>query len=320
MKLTDYIKGKRRGKAANRIEREAMDDSFLAEALEGYDAVEGNHTKRLGAMRRELRRRTAARHISQFYWSVAACALVLIGLAGWGAFYMRNNYSQVRLARNAASEAEYAACEAITMDEAPIIEEEEREITSMEPQASVRADARNAPLTKSSREAISKTGRNFHSYTVETIDGTPYPLSRLKGKRVMVVNVASKCGLTPQYAQLQSLYERYGGARFEIVAFPANNFGAQEPGTNAEIKQFCTANYGVTFPVMSKISVKGDDMAPVYQYLTRKALNGKQEAEVTWNFQKFLIDESGNWVAMFPPKTLPDAPEIVAWITTGVIP
>ncbi|MDR1723100.1 MAG: glutathione peroxidase [Tannerella sp.] len=158
---------------------------------------------------------------------------------------------------------------------------------------------------------------NFHAFTVENIDGESFSLSELRGKKVLVVNVASKCGLTPQYEQLQSLYERYGGDKFTIVAFPANNFASQEPGTNSEIKEFCTVNYGVTFPVMAKISVKGDDTAPVYQWLTKKSQNGKQDAEVTWNFQKFLIDENGNWVATIPPKTLPDDDRIINWITIG---
>jgi glutathione peroxidase len=158
--------------------------------------------------------------------------------------------------------------------------------------------------------------KNFHDFTVQTIAGAPLSLSDFKGKKVLVVNVASKCGLTPQYKQLQELHDTYGKGNFVVIGFPANNFGQQEPGTNEEIQEFCTLNYGVTFPMMAKISVKGDDISPLYKWLTRKSENGKQDAEVTWNFQKFLIDENGNWAGSFEPKTLPDAPEIIHWIET----
>jgi glutathione peroxidase len=156
--------------------------------------------------------------------------------------------------------------------------------------------------------------KNFHDFTVKTIDGEDFKLSSLRGKKVLVVNTASKCGLTPQYKLLQQLYETYADRSFVIVGFPANNFGAQEPGTNDEIKAFCEANYGVTFPMMEKISVKGEDMAPLYQWLTQKSQNGREDVEVKWNFQKFLIDENGNWVQSLPPATSPLAEEIVAWI------
>jgi len=156
--------------------------------------------------------------------------------------------------------------------------------------------------------------KNFHDFTVKSINGKEYPLSQLKGKKVLVVNVASKCGLTPQYEELQKIYETYGGEKFTIIGFPANNFKEQEPGTNEEIVQFCSLNYGVTFPLMEKISVVGDDIAPVYKWLTQKSENGKQDAEVTWNFQKFLIDEDGNWAGVFEPKTKPMSEEIIAWI------
>jgi glutathione peroxidase len=161
---------------------------------------------------------------------------------------------------------------------------------------------------------VSSTPPSFYDFTVETIDGAIFSLSRLKGKKVMVVNVASKCGLTPQYAQLQALYERYKDKNLVIIGFPANNFGAQEPGSNEEIKTFCIANYGVTFPMMAKISVKGDDMDPLYRWLTTKEANGVADAEVTWNFQKFLIDETGQWVKSIEPKESPQSEEIIAWI------
>ncbi|MDR0536499.1 MAG: glutathione peroxidase [Tannerellaceae bacterium] len=162
---------------------------------------------------------------------------------------------------------------------------------------------------------ISGQNVKFHDFTVKTIDGKDFPLSSLKGKKVLVVNVASKCGLTPQYEQLQKLYDTYGKDKFVIIGFPANNFGAQEPGTNTEIQTFCTTTYGVTFPMMAKISVKGDDIAPIYQWLTQKDKNGKADAEVTWNFQKFLIDEDGNWIKSIPPRTVPLSEEITSWIS-----
>jgi len=155
---------------------------------------------------------------------------------------------------------------------------------------------------------------SFYDYTVKTIDGKDFRLSELKGKKVLVVNVASKCGNTPQYKDLQQLYMKYKDSGFVIVAFPANNFGAQEPGTNAEIQAFCTENYGVTFPMMSKISVKGDDIAPLYRWLTMKSLNGVADAEVTWNFQKFMIGPDGKWMGTVEPGKNPMSEEIITWI------
>lgn len=155
----------------------------------------------------------------------------------------------------------------------------------------------------------------FHDYKVETIDGEMISLSQFKGKKVMVVNTASKCGLTPQYTDLQKLYDTYGGENFVIVGFPANNFMNQEPGTNEEIASFCQANYGVTFPMMAKISVKGEDIHPLYQWLTSMDKNGVLESDVKWNFQKYLIDEQGRLVKMIPPREKPMSEEIIAWIT-----
>ena len=158
---------------------------------------------------------------------------------------------------------------------------------------------------------------NLHDFTVRAIDGSDYPLAQLAGKKVIVVNVASKCGLTPQYKALQALYEKYRESGLVIVGFPANNFLGQEPGTNEEIQTFCEVNYGVTFPMMSKISVKGKEMHPLYAWLTRKSENGVEDSPVTWNFQKFLIDGQGNRVASIAPKTKPDAEEVVRWIESG---
>lgn len=157
-------------------------------------------------------------------------------------------------------------------------------------------------------------GKSFYDFTVKTIDGKDFNLSQLKGKKVLVVNVASRCGLTPQYAELQELYDQYKNKNFVIIGFPANNFMGQEPGTNEEIAKFCTLNYDVTFPMMAKISVKGKDMAPLYQWLTEKQLNGKQDAPVQWNFQKFMIDENGNWAGFVEPKKSPFSETIVSWI------
>jgi glutathione peroxidase len=156
---------------------------------------------------------------------------------------------------------------------------------------------------------------NFYSFKTKDIDGKTFDLSSLKGKKVLVVNTASKCGNTPQYKDLEALYLKYGGDKFVIIGFPANNFMSQEPGTNAEIKQFCTEKYQVTFPMMQKISVKGDDIDPIYKWLTTKLLNGKMDAPVSWNFQKFMIDEKGNLVDFVSPGTKPNDNKIVNWIT-----
>ncbi len=155
----------------------------------------------------------------------------------------------------------------------------------------------------------------LHKFKVQSLDGETFDLASLKGKKVMVVNTASKCGLTPQYEQLQAIYEKYGGDNFVIIGFPANNFMNQEPGTAEEIREFCTLNYGVTFPMMAKISVKGDDQHPLYQWLTQKSKNGVTDSKVTWNFQKYLIGPDGNLEKVIPPKTKPDDPEIIDWIT-----
>lgn len=141
--------------------------------------------------------------------------------------------------------------------------------------------------------SLEAQNKSFYDFAVKTIDGKEFSLSSLKGKKVLVVNVASKCGLTPQYAQLEKLYEKYKDKDFVIIGFPANNFMGQEPGSNEEIAQFCSLNYGVTFPMMAKISVKGKEIAPLYQWLTEKKLNGKEDASAQWNFQKFMIDENG---------------------------
>ena len=155
---------------------------------------------------------------------------------------------------------------------------------------------------------------SFYDFTVKDITGKDYPLSQLKGKKVLVVNTASKCGFTPQYEGLQELYETYGGDDFMIIGFPANNFAKQEPGSNEEIATFCSINYGVTFPMMSKISVKGDDQHSLYRWLTSKSENGVEDSKVTWNFQKYIIDEEGQLVGHFAPTVKPDSKKLVSWI------
>lgn len=162
--------------------------------------------------------------------------------------------------------------------------------------------------------SLSAQTKSLYNFKASTLDGQPFDLNSLKGKKVMVVNTASKCGLTPQYAQLQKLYEKYKDQNFVIIGFPANNFGSQEPGTNSEIKEFCTLNYGVTFPMMSKISVKGANIDPIYSWLTNKSENGLLDAPVQWNFQKFLINENGMLADVALPKVLPDDEKIIKWI------
>jgi glutathione peroxidase len=161
---------------------------------------------------------------------------------------------------------------------------------------------------------VSAQTKSFYDLTTKTIDGKEFKFSSLKGKKVLVVNTASRCGHTPQYKDLQSLYETYSSKGFVIIGFPANNFLSQEPGTNDEIRQFCTEKYNVTFPMMQKISVKGDDIDPIYQWLTKKSENGVLDAPVTWNFQKFMIDENGKLIGMVPPKDNPKTQKILDWL------
>jgi glutathione peroxidase len=156
--------------------------------------------------------------------------------------------------------------------------------------------------------------KTFYDFTVLTIDGEKISLSTFKGKKVLVVNVASKCGFTPQYEGLEALYRKYKGQNFVVIGFPANNFLGQEPGTNEEIKQFCTLKYDVTFPMMAKISVKGKDIHPLYKWLTNKSENGVLNAKVKWNFQKFMIDETGKLVGFASPSEKPNSEKIVKWI------
>lgn len=156
--------------------------------------------------------------------------------------------------------------------------------------------------------------KTLYDFKVKDINGKEFDFSSLKGKKVLVVNVASKCGLTPQYTKLQELYEKYKDSNFVVIGFPANNFNGQEPGTDEEIKTFCTLNYNVSFPMMSKIDVVGENKAPIYKWLTEKAENGKLDTEVQWNFQKYMIDENGHLVDFVPPREDPFCDKIVKWI------
>jgi len=154
----------------------------------------------------------------------------------------------------------------------------------------------------------------IYQFKVTDLYGKEFDFASLRGKKVLIVNTASECGLTPQYKDLEAIYEKYKDKNFVIVGFPANNFGSQEPGSNEQIAKFCQLNYGVTFPMMSKISVKGEDKNEVYQFLTEKNRNGLQDSEVEWNFQKYLINEQGELVKVLSPRVLPTDAAIVGWI------
>lgn len=153
--------------------------------------------------------------------------------------------------------------------------------------------------------------KSIYDFKVDALDGGTIDFSAFKGKKILIVNTASKCGYTPQYKELEELYEKYKD-KLVIVGFPANNFGGQEPGTNAEIKEFCKKNYGVSFPMAAKVSVKGDDTAPIYQWLCNKSQNGVLDAEIKWNFGKFLLDEHGRLLNYFPSKVTPLSEEITS--------
>ena len=157
------------------------------------------------------------------------------------------------------------------------------------------------------------TQQSFYDLRAQTIDGEEFLFSELKGKRVLIVNVASKCGYTPQYEELQKLHEQYGGEDFIILGFPANDFGFQEPGSEAQIKSFCSKNYGVSFQMMSKVKTNRSRGHEVYQWLCNKAQNGVEDAKVSWNFNKFLIDENGNWVAHYESRMDPMSAEITTF-------
>lgn len=161
--------------------------------------------------------------------------------------------------------------------------------------------------------AATLTGGSIYDFNVDGLDGSNINFSQYKGKKIMIVNTASKCGNTPQYKDLEALYEKYKG-KLVIIGFPANNFGGQEPGTSNEIQEFCTKNYGVTFPMADKISVKGDDTHELYKYLKEQAAAKGFTDPVTWNFGKFLINEKGELIATFSPRTQPMSEEILKYL------
>ncbi len=157
------------------------------------------------------------------------------------------------------------------------------------------------------------TGNSIHQFKVPSIDGETIDFSKFKGKKILVVNTASKCGYTPQYADLEKLHKTYGN-KLVVVGFPANNFGGQEPGSNAEINAFCQKNYGVSFIMAEKVSVKGTDTHPLFNFLTQKSSNGVMDAEIKWNFTKFLLDEKGKLLAVFPSRVNPMSEEITKYL------
>jgi glutathione peroxidase len=170
----------------------------------------------------------------------------------------------------------------------------------------------NMPTEVKQPETMTK--ETIHQFKVKDLNGKEFDFSSLKGKKIMIVNTASKCGLTPQYKDLEAIYKKYKSKNFVIVGFPANNFASQEPGTDKEIASFCQLNYGVSFPMMSKVSVKGADMCTVYKFLTQKSKNGLQDSEVEWNFQKYLINVNGELEKVILPQVLPTDASIVEWI------
>ena len=160
---------------------------------------------------------------------------------------------------------------------------------------------------------LSLSAQSIHSFNVKSIDGTALNLAKFKGKKILIVNTASKCGYTPQYEGLEKVYEQYKD-KLVILGFPCNQFGGQEPGTNEEIVAFCKKNYGVSFPLADKIDVKGENTAPIYQWLTQKAKNGVLDASISWNFNKFLLDENGKMIAYFPSNVKPDSDAILSYL------
>ena len=166
--------------------------------------------------------------------------------------------------------------------------------------------------------ALAAPHRSVYDFTLNSIDGQPTSFTQYHGKVLLLVNVASRCGFTPQYTALEALYEKYKSRGLVIVGVPANNFGGQEPGTNAEIKTFCTNKYQVTFPIMAKVSVLGDDKTPLYQFLTDKSVNPTIGGEIKWNFTKFLFDRNGKPVARFDSAVTPDSPEVISAVEAAL--
>lgn len=173
-------------------------------------------------------------------------------------------------------------------------------------------------LLVTASESTTSAGANILNHTVKDIDGNEIDLEQYKGKVILLVNVASKCGLTPQYADLMEIHNKYASKGLAILGFPANNFRNQEPGSNAEIKEFCSSNYNVAFDLFSKISVAGEDKAPLYKVLTSNELNGEFGGEIKWNFTKFLADKDGNIIARFEPRTKPTDETVITAIEAAL--
>lgn len=169
-------------------------------------------------------------------------------------------------------------------------------------------------LITSSQDTKTMSKPTIYNCEANDIDGQAFNFEKYRGYKILIVNTASKCGYTPQYEELQQLYKTFSRSKFVIVAFPSNDFGEQEPGENQDIKAFCTKNYGVTFPVMEKVSVKGKNMCSVYQFLTQKRKNGVMDSTVDWNFQKYLINENGELEKVLPSKVRPMDEQIVEWV------
>jgi glutathione peroxidase len=177
--------------------------------------------------------------------------------------------------------------------------------------AVVLAVQNNDTITMNDSSVAAQPVPTIYDFKVPALDGTTIDFAAFKGKKILIVNTASECGYTPQYEGLQKLYTKFGG-RVVVVGFPCNDFGGQEPGTGGEIKAFCQKNYGVTFPLAEKVTVKGAGIAPIFQWLTTKSFNGVMDAEIKWNFTKFLIDGEGKLVAKFDSRVDPFAPEITS--------
>lgn len=173
-----------------------------------------------------------------------------------------------------------------------------------------------AKTAKPTQKSENMSAQNIYQFKVKDLYGKEFDFATLKGKKVIIVNTASKCGLTPQYKDLEALYKEYKDKGVVVVGFPSNDFAGQEPGTNEEIAAFCERNYGVTFPMMDKVTVKGKDKAAIYEFLTQKSKNGLQDSEVEWNFQKYLINEKGQLEKVVSPRTLPGDQEIIDWINS----
>lgn len=177
-----------------------------------------------------------------------------------------------------------------------------------------------SPVMANGKSGKTDKVKSVYDFSLKDINGKDVKLKNYRGKVVMLVNVASKCGLTPQYEGLQKIYTKYQGQGFVILGIPANNFGGQEPGTNEEIKTFCSLKYNVTFPMFSKISVKGDDIDPLYKFLTDKQTNPEFGGDIAWNFNKFLVDRNGKIIARFSPKETPDSEKVIQTLEAALKP